>query len=55
MGELLFESILNSNIDSIIDFNIGNNRSWFKHPGTKQERPEIAGILSELITKQTEL
>jgi len=36
-GELVMETLLNSNIETIIDLNLGYNSSWFYHPDTKEE------------------
>ena len=54
-GELILEILLNSNIESIINFNIGNNSSWFKHPFTKEERFSNVELLTEFISKQAGL
>ena len=35
--ELVLESLLSSNIDSIIDLNLSGNYSWFKHPDSKED------------------
>ena len=37
-GQLVLESLLSSNIDSISDLNLGGNRSWFYNPDTNEER-----------------
>ena len=55
MGELILESLLGSNIDSIIDLNFSFNNSWFYHPDTKKERTGNIDLLTELITKQVSL
>ena len=34
IDELILESLLSSNIDSITDLNLVDNSSWFKLPGT---------------------
>ena len=36
--ELLLESLLNSNIETISSLKLGGNISWFKHPKTLEER-----------------
>ena len=48
IGELVLEILLNYSVDSIIDLNLGNNESWFKHPGN-------VDLLTELISRQTRL
>ena len=35
IGELVFETLLNSSINSITDLNFSDNKSWFEHPDTK--------------------
>ena len=55
MGELILETLLGSNIDSIINLNFSFNNSWFYHPETKKERTSNIDLLSELITKQADL
>ena len=42
------ETLLSYSVDSIIDLNLGNNESWFKHPGN-------VDLLTELISRQTRL
>ena len=46
IGELILEALLTSNIDSIINLNLRNNNSWFKHPSN-------VDLLAEVITKQS--
>ena len=55
IGELVLETLLNSNINSIIDLNLGDNSSWFKHPDTEEERSSNVDLLAELISKQAGL
>ena len=55
IGELVLEALLSSNIDSIIDLDLGSNTSWFKHPYTQEERSDCVDLLVELISKQTDL
>ena len=55
MGELVLETLLSSNVDSIIDLNLSDNNSWFWHPVTKEERSDNVDLLAELISKQTAL
>ena len=55
MGELVLEALLNSNIDTITDLNIEGNLSWFRHPGTKEERYCNVNLLLELFSKQAGL
>ena len=51
LGELILETILSSNIDSIIDLNFRENKSWFTNPS----RSGNADLLVELISKQAGL
>ena len=44
-GELVLETLLNSNIESITHLYLEYNRSWFSHPVT-------VDLLLELITMQ---
>ena len=46
IGELVLEILLNYSVDFIIDLNLGDNESWFKHPGN-------IDLLNELISRQT--
>ena len=55
IGEHVFESLLNTNVDSIIDLDLSGNYSWFWHPETKEERSGNLGLLAELISRQTRL
>ena len=55
IGELVFESLLNTNVDSIIDLNLGLNYSWFWRPYKKKERSGNIDLLAMLISKQTSL
>ena len=55
IGELILESLLSSNIDSITDLNLSENSSWFKHPVTKKVRAGNVDLLAELISKQANL
>ena len=34
IGELVLETLLSYNIDRIVNLNLGENTSWFKHPDT---------------------
>lgn len=52
IGELVLECLYASRIDSIEDLNLGANPSWFKHPGTGEERPGNTALLAELLLKQ---
>ena len=36
IGEIVLETLLSSNIESISDLNLRENESWFKHPKTKE-------------------
>ena len=51
IGELVFETLLNTNVESIIDLNLGGNYSWFGHPYTKEERSGNIDLLAELISR----
>ena len=53
IGELVLETLLSSNIDTISDLNLVSNSSWFKHPVTYEERSSNLDLLVELISKQT--
>ena len=44
--ELVLESLLSSRIDSIINLNLRDNNSWFKHPDTKEERSDNIDLLA---------
>ena len=55
IGELVLETLLNSDINTITDLNLSLNSSWFKHPDTGEERPSNVELLAELITKQASI
>ena len=55
IGELVFETLLNTSVNSIIDLNLDNNKSWFWQPDTKEERSGNIDLLAELISRQTRL
>ena len=55
IGELVLETLLSSNIESITDLNLLYNNSWFKHSITKEERSSNVDLIVELISKQTGL
>ena len=55
IGELVFETLLNSRIDSITDLNFGKNFSWFQHPKSKEEQSGNVNHLAEFISMQAEL
>ena len=44
--ELVLESLLSSNIDTITNLNLSNNKSWFNHPDTQQERSGNIDLLA---------
>ena len=50
MGEIVLESVLTSQIDSINDLNLGINKSWFG-----EDRSGNTDLLAELISKQSGL
>ena len=35
IGEIVLETLLSSNIESITDLDLSHNASWFHHPDTK--------------------
>ena len=49
ISELILETLLNSNIESITDLNLRDNSSWFKNPETEEERPSSVELLEEFI------
>ena len=51
IGELVLEILLNSSIDTIIDLNLSENRSWFKNPRTREDKLGNVDLLLELILK----
>ena len=55
IGEFVLEALLSSNIDTITNINLRDNRSWFRHPDTKEEIEDNGGLLAELISKQAGL
>ena len=52
IGELVFETLLYSSINSITDLNLSDNKSWFIKPQTKEERSGNVELLAELISMQ---
>ena len=54
-GELILETLLISNINTIIDLNLCNNKNWFKQPIKKDERCSNIELLADLISKQSDL
>ena len=55
IGELVLEIFLNSSIESVTDLYLNDNKSWFTHPRTKEERSGNVELLLELISKQAGL
>ena len=55
IGELILETLLSSNIESITDLNFHYNESWFKGRDSEEERFSNVNLLIELISKQTSL
>ena len=55
IGELILETLLSSNINSINDLNLSYNSSWFNNPNTGEERSGNVDLLVELILKQASL
>ena len=55
IGELVFETLLGYDINSIIDLNLNCNNSWFAHPDTDVEISSNVDLLAELLSKQTGL
>ena len=47
--ELILVTLLNSNIDSIIDLDLSGNESWFWNPFTGEERLSNVDLLTEHI------
>ena len=54
-AEIILETLLSSNIDSITNIRLFNNESWFKNPVTKEDRFSNVELLGELFSKQTGL
>lgn len=52
IGELVLETLLSSNIDSITELDLGNNKSWFWLDGNDEPRFSNVDYLNELVTKQ---
>ena len=44
--ELVLESLLSSNIDSVTNLNLSYNQSWFKHPDTEEEKSGNINLLA---------
>ena len=44
--ELVLESLLSSNIDSVTNLNLSENMSWFKHPDTSEEKSGNIDLLA---------
>ena len=55
IGELILESLLSSNIDSITELDLAYNSSWFKNPKIGEDRSGNVDLLVELINKQASL
>ena len=55
IGELVLEILLSSNINSIADLNLKDNKSWFKNPETEEEREDNVDLLADLLSKQAGL
>ena len=53
--EMIIETLLNSNIETISELNLSHNKSWFKHPETQEERSSNVDLLTVLISRQTEI
>ena len=51
IGELVFEILLNSRVESITDLNFGNNTSWFMG----EEKSGNIDLMTEFISRQTNL
>ena len=49
IGELVFETLLNANIETITDLDLSCNYSWFLNPVTREERSSNIDLLVELI------
>ena len=55
IGEIVLDTLLSSDIDSITYLNFGVNSCWFKNPKTQEERTSNIELLMDLIYKQTGL
>ena len=55
IGELIFETLLNYRVDTIVELNLSINQSWFMHPGTHEERTGNIDHFTEFISRQTHL
>ena len=51
MGGIILDALLDSSINSLRTLNFRNNRSWFEHPATGEERKDNVGKLDEVIGK----
>ena len=51
IGELVFEILLNSSIDTVTVLNLSNNSSWFVNSRTRGKKLGNADLLVELISK----
>ena len=51
IGDLVFEILLNSSIDSITILSFFSNHSWFKIPYKREEKSGNIDLLVELISK----
>lgn len=52
IGEIVLKTLLDSNVNSITNLNLRNNRSWFWDFGSYKERFGNVELLTELISKQ---
>ena len=55
MGEIVLESLLSSNIDTITNLDFDGNSSWLVNRQTKELRTSNFELLLDLINKQTAL
>ena len=51
IGELVLESLLSSDINSITELRLGSNKSWFRHPVTKERKSGNIVLLEGLLQK----
>ena len=54
-GEIVFETLLNYNINTITSLNFSDNRPWFRHEYTQEERSGNVDLLENIISNQAGL
>ena len=55
IGEIILEALMSSNFNTITNLNLFENRSWFKHPDTSEERSGNLALVADLIIKHADL